>query len=152
MPLYSYKAINAQGEMEEGVKNVPDQYAMQLELQACGLVPIQIELAEDKRFLGFSLGSHTVRLSQKEILLLTGELATLLESGLPLDRSLQVLIQLTEDHLKLTKLIAQVLESVKAGVSLADALENQVNVFSRFYLNMIRAGEMGGIWVMSWLD
>jgi len=144
MPLYSYKAMNAQGEIEEGVKNVPNQYAVQLELQAHGLVPVQIELAQDKRFLGFRISRYSVRLSQKEILLLTGELATLLESGLPLDRSLQVLIQLTEDHPKLTKLIAQVLESVKAGVSLADALENQVNVFSRFYLNMIRAGEMGG--------
>jgi len=144
VPLYSYKAINARGEIEEGAKNVPDQYTMQLELQERGLLPVKIELAQDKRFLGFSIANHAIRLSKKEILLLTRELATLLESGLPLDRSLQVLIQLTEDRAKLTKLVVQILESVKAGTSLADALENQTNVFSRFYLNMIRAGEMGG--------
>ena len=144
MPMYSYKVINNQGETEEGVKNAVDQQALLIELQGQGFLPISIETASDKTFLGFKIGKSKVRLSQKEILLLTGELATLLESGLPLDRSLQILIQLTEENDKLSKLISNVLEKVKGGASLADALENQVGVFSRFYLNMIRAGEMGG--------
>ncbi len=144
MPMYSYKVINNQGETEEGVKNAVDQQALLIELQGQGFLPISIETASDKTFLGFTISKSKVRLSQKEILLLTGELATLLESGLPLDRSLQILIQLTEENDKLSKLISNVLEKVKGGASLADALENQVGVFSRFYLNMIRAGEMGG--------
>lgn len=144
MPLYSYKAVNNQGETEEGIKNAQDQQAVLLELQDQGLIPIRVEPARDKTFLGIKLGAAVVRLSQKEIMLLTSELATLLDSGLPLDRSLQILIQLTEDNEKLSKLISQVLEKVKGGASLADALENQTQVFSRFYLNMIRAGEMGG--------
>lgn len=144
MPLFSYKVINNQGETEEGISNALDQNALLTDLQAQGFIPIRIEPAKDKRFLGIKLGNSSTRLSQKEILLLTGELATLLDSGLPLDRSLQILIQLTEDNEKLSKLITQVLEKVKGGASLADALEAQVNVFSRFFLNMIRAGEMGG--------
>ncbi|MCK5478715.1 MAG: type II secretion system F family protein [Methylococcales bacterium] len=144
MPMYSYKVINNQGETEEGVKNAVDQQALLIELQGQGFLPISIETASDKTFLGFTISKSKVRLSQKEILLLTGELATLLESGLPLDRSLQILIQLTEENDKLSKLISNVLEKVKGGASLADALENQAGVFSRFYLNMIRAGEMGG--------
>ena len=144
MPVFSYKAINAQGQIEEGVINTVDQKALLAELQEKGFIPINIEEGSNKTFLGFKLAGAQVRLSQKEIGLLTGELATLLESGLPLDRSLQVLIELTEDNEKLSKLISQVLEKIKGGVSLADALENQSGVFSRFYLNMIRAGEMGG--------
>lgn len=144
MPLYSYKAVNSQGETVEGVKNAVDQQAVLAELQGQGFIPIRIEAARNKTFLGIKLGGTALRLSRKEITLLTGELATLLESGLPLDRSLQVLIQLTEDNDKLGKLTSQVLEKVKGGSSLADALESQVGVFSRFYLNMIRAGEMGG--------
>ena len=144
MALYSYKAVNNLGETEEGVKNAPDQQSLLTELQGQGFIPIKIELATDKTFLGISLGGGAVSLSQKEVLLLTGELATLLDSGLPLDRSLRILIQLTEDNDKLSKLITQVLEKVKGGDSLADALESQTEVFSRFYLNMIRAGEMGG--------
>lgn len=144
MPVFSYKAINSQGLIEEGVKNAIDQKALLAELQAQGFIPINIEEGSNKTFLGFKLAGAATRLSHKEIGLLTGELATLLESGLPLDRSLLVLIELTEDNEKLSKLISQVLEKVKGGVSLADAFENQTGVFSRFYLNMIRAGEMGG--------
>jgi general secretion pathway protein F len=144
MPLYSYKAFNNQGLTEEGVRDAADEQALLLELQNQGLIPIRIEIARDKTFLGFKLKSAAVRLSQKEIGMLTGELATLLESGLPLDRSLTILMQLTEDNLKLNKLVADVLEKVKAGKALADSLESQSGVFSKFYLNMIRAGEMGG--------
>jgi general secretion pathway protein F len=53
-------------------------------------------------------------------------------------------MDLTEDNERLSKLIAKVLEKVKGGASLADALEQQSGVFSKFYLNMIRAGEAGG--------
>ncbi len=144
MALYSYKAVNSQGETEEGIKNATDQQMILAELQSQGFIPISIELAKDKTFLGFKLGSQVVSLSQKEVLLFTGELATLLDSGLPLDRSLRVLIQLTDDNEKLSTLISQVLEKIKGGSSLADALEDQTEVFSRFYLNMIRAGELGG--------
>ncbi len=144
MPLYSYKAVNSMGEMEEGVKNASDQQALLDELQGSGFIPIRVDTAIDKTFLGIKIASKAIRLSNKEVLLLTGELATLLDSGLPLDRSLQILIQLTEDNEKLSKLLSQVLEKVKGGSTLADALENQEGVFSRFYLNMIRAGELGG--------
>ena len=104
MPLYSYKAVNSQGATEEGVKNAVDQQALLKELQQQGFIPIRVETAKEKTFLGFKSGSSEVRLSQKEILLLTRELATLLESGLPLDRSLKILIELTEDNDKLSTL------------------------------------------------
>jgi len=144
MPLFSYKVVNNQGLTEEGVRDAKDEPTLLLELQNQGLIPIRIEPAKDKTFLGIRLKSAAVRLSNKEIGMLTGELATLLESGLPLDRSLTILLQLTEDNPKLNKLVANVLENVKAGKALADALESQSGVFSKFYLNMIRAGEMGG--------
>ena len=144
MPLFSYKVVNNQGLTEEGVRDAVDEQALLLELQNQGLIPIRIQPAKDKTFLGFRLKSVAVRLSNKEIGMLTGELATLLESGLPLDRSLTILLQLTEENPKLNKLVANVLEKVKAGKALADALESQSGVFSKFYLNMIRAGEMGG--------
>ena len=144
MPLFSYKAVNQLGLPEEGLREATDEPALLLELQAQGLIPIRIDIAKDKTFLGIKLKSAGIRLSQKDIGMFTGELATLLESGLPLDRSLSILMQLTEENLKLNKLVTDVLEKVKGGKSLADSLETQVGVFSRFYLNMIRAGEMGG--------
>ncbi|MGD0961863.1 MAG: type II secretion system F family protein [Methylomonas sp.] len=144
MPLYAYKVVNNQGLAEEGLRDAGSEQALLLELQNQGLIPIRIQLAKDKTFLGIKLKSASVRLAQKEIALFTGELATLLESGLPLDRSLTILMQLTEENIKLNKLVADVLELVKGGKSLADALDSRNGVFSKFYLNMIRAGEMGG--------
>lgn len=144
MPLFAYKVVNNQGLTEEGVREASDEQALLAELQSQGLIPIRIAAAKDKSFLGFKLKSSGIRLSQKEIGMFTSELATLLESGLPLDRSLTILLQLTEENLKLNKLVADVLEKVKGGKALADSLESQVGVFSKFYLNMIRAGEMGG--------
>jgi type II secretory pathway component PulF len=86
----------------------------------------------------------TVNLSQKEVNLFTKELATLLQAGLPLDRSLVVLMELIDPDSKIHDLIKKVLERVKGGVNLADALEAESSAFSRFYINMLRAGEAGG--------
>jgi general secretion pathway protein F len=67
-----------------------------------------------------------------------------LQAGLPLDRALTVLLELTGTEPELNTLIGRVLESVKGGAQLSDALGQYSEVFSRFYLNLIRAGEAGG--------
>jgi len=142
MPLFTYKAVNSLGETEEGIRDAVDEQLLIAALQSEGYIPIRVAPANSRSFLG--LGAKQSKLSQKDIVLLTGELATLLESGLPLDKSLLVLMDLTEDNERLSKLIARVLDKVKGGASLADALEQQAGIFSKFYLNMIRAGEAGG--------
>ena len=62
MALYSFKAVNSQGETEEGIKNALDQQTVLAELQSQGFIPINIELAKDKTFLGIKLGSSAVSL------------------------------------------------------------------------------------------
>ena len=144
MPLFTYKAINNLGETEEGIREAVDEQYLIAVLQSEGYIPIRVAPANSRSFLGLGRGGKQSKLSQKDIALLTGELATLLESGLPLDKSLLVLIDLTEDNERLSKIIGRVLEKVKGGASLADSLEQQTGVFTKFYLNMIRAGEAGG--------
>ncbi|MGZ8175006.1 type II secretion system F family protein [Methylobacter sp.] len=142
--LFAYKAVNSLGETEEGVRDAVDERHLIATLQAEGYIPVRVVPASAKSFLGLRLGLKQPKLSQKDIALFTGELATLLESGLPLDKSLLVLMDLTEDNERVTKLIGRVLDKVKGGSTLADALEKQSGIFSKFYLNMIRAGEAGG--------
>ena len=146
MPQFTYKVVNNLGETEEGIRDAVNEQLLIAALQAEGYIPIRVAPANNTSFLGlgFGLGSKQTKLSQRDIGLLTEELSTLLESGLPLDKSLLVLMDLTEDNERLSKLIAKVLEKVKGGSSLADALEQQSGIFSKFYLNMIRAGEAGG--------
>ncbi len=144
MPLFTYKAINNLGETEEGIRDAVDEQHLIAVLQSEGYIPIRVAPANSRSFLGLGRGGKQSKLTQKDIALLTGELSTLLESGLPLDKSLLVLMDLTEDNERLSKIIARVLEKVKGGASLADSLEQQSGVFTKFYLNMIRAGEAGG--------
>ncbi|MDP3905368.1 MAG: type II secretion system F family protein, partial [Methylococcaceae bacterium] len=151
MPAFSYKAVNGQGEVIEGVREAINEQTLIATLQAEGYMPIRVVPAKPKLFSGFKLSAKRSGLAQKDLLLFTSELATLLESGLPLDKSLLVLMDLTEDNEALTKLIARVLEKVKGGAALADSLErrkspdrSRTSIFSKFYLNMIRAGEAGG--------
>lgn len=142
MPLFNYKAINNKGETEDGTKDAVDEQAVIKALQADGYIPIRVTAVSARSFL-FG-GAKKNKLNAKEMGLFTGELAVLLDSGLPLDKSLSVLIDLTDDNEHLSKLIGRVLEQVKGGASLADALEKQSGVFSKFYINMVRAGEAGG--------
>ena len=75
--------------------------------------------------------------------ILTRELATLLKAGLPLDRSFEILIILASSP-RVAELLGRVRNDVRGGASLSKALESQRGVFSRFFVNMIRAGEAGG--------
>ena len=144
MTLFSYKVVNGEGAVENGSKEAVDEAALVRDLQAEGLIPLQINPAGLKSAYQFSFRQEKDELSQKEIVSFTKELATLLEAGLPLDRSLMVLMDLTEEDSKTYTLINNVLKQVKGGANLSDALESESKTFSRFYINMLRAGEAGG--------
>jgi len=141
---FSYKVINNKGETEEGVRDAMSEQALWNSLQTEGFMPISITRGGANKFLGISLGNNKNKLTAKYVSLFTDEMTTLLESGLPLDKSLIILMDLNEDNEVFRNLVSQILEKVKGGTSFADALASQTGVFSKFYLNMIRAGEAGG--------
>ncbi|QGU32006.1 type II secretion system F family protein [Thermochromatium tepidum] len=141
MPKFFYKAVKLDGEPVEGEMEAADESAVIHHLQVQGLIPIE---ARTTKGLTFGLGRRQRRrLSQKEISLLTRELATLLEAGMTLDRSLQILIDLTsEEHL--VRLLSDLQERVRGGATFSSALEAQDRQFPRLYINMVRAGEASG--------
>ncbi len=144
MALYVYKAIDNAGNVIEDIRDVQDEQTLIKLLQAEGYIPVEVNLQTSRPFYWLRAANKGNGLSQKEIALFTKEMATLLESGLPLDRSLVVLMESMDDNTNIVHLIEQVLEKIKSGSTLADALESQTNTFSKFYLNMLRAGEAGG--------
>jgi general secretion pathway protein F len=82
-------------------------------------------------------------MNAREVGEFTQQMSTLLGAGLPLDRSLQVLIDLAEsDRVKRT--VGEIRDRVREGGSLSDALEEQHGAFNRLFVNMVRAGEVGG--------
>ncbi len=144
MAEFFYKVINNKGETEEGSRDALNQQELWISLQNEGFMPISVNKGSANKFLGISLGNNKKILTIKYVSLFTDEMTTLLESGLPLDKSLLILMDLNEDNEVFRNLVSQILEKVKGGTSFADALSSQTGVFSKFYLNMIRAGEAGG--------
>jgi len=141
VPKYFYKAVKLDGEAVEGELEAADEHAVISALQAQGLLPLETRSAGGLRA---RLGrTRRRRLNQKEIGILTRELATLIEAGLTLDRSLQVLIELTpEGHL--VRVLSDLQDRVRGGATFSSALEAQEGQFPRLYINMVKAGEAGG--------
>ncbi|MFZ1642926.1 MAG: type II secretion system inner membrane protein GspF [Candidatus Contendobacter sp.] len=145
MPRYRYEAVDAAGETLRDELDAASPEAAIERLRDQGLLPLSVAEAKSGWLRGgFSqpLFSKRRALSQKSVMLLTQQLSSLLNAGMPLDRALTILLGVTDDEQN-KSLLERVQEKVRGGSSLADALEAQ-GVFSRFYLNMIRAGEAGG--------
>ena len=83
------------------------------------------------------------KVSQPDLGNMTRELATLLRAGLPLDRSFEILINLAEKK-PVADLLNEIRNEVRGGASLSKALDQHRDIFSRFYINMVKAGEVGG--------
>jgi len=144
MPQYRIKAVNRDGETIEEDREAPSESALILSLQEEGLLPIRIAAAGSGGLAFLRFGRRGAKISHKQLTLFTRELLTLLEAGLPLDRALNILLELTAGEPEFNAMIGKILEKIKGGAQLSDALEAQGPVFSRFYLNLIRAGEAGG--------
>ena len=145
MPRYRYEAVDSAGELLRDEIEAPSPEAAVERLRDQGLLPLSINEAQGgflRGGFGQPLFGKRRTLSRKTVALLTQQLANLLHAGMPLDRALTILISVSEDQSS-QALLGRVQEKVRGGSALADALEAQ-GAFSRFYLNMIRAGEAGG--------
>jgi general secretion pathway protein F len=145
MPLFRYQAVDPAGEVIKEEIEAKDQDTVVGRLQDQGLLPLSIEETTPGSLshgLRQPLFARRQRISQTDIALITRQLANLLRAGLPLDRALTILIGIADEGAVRTLLI-RIQDQVRGGSSLADALEAQNRVFSRLYLNMIRAGEAG---------
>ena len=145
MATFRYKAVNAQGSFSEGHLDAIDTRTAAYRLQGMGLIPVSIEQPSFQR-TGTNVLSklHSQRISKKDILFFTEELSTLIHAGLPLDRSLTITAELASKP-ALRAVINDMLKQIKGGKSLAEALAAHPKHFSRLYVNMIRAGEAGGV-------
>lgn len=145
MAVFLYKAVGRDGKMVEDQREAADELSLVAALQSEGFIPIQVVPASSRPFSRLALRrTRRARVSQKEVAEFTKQLATLLNSGLPLDRSLALLVDLVPEESSLRSVVLRILDKVRGGSPLSEALEMQQGVFSRFYLNMIRAGEAGG--------
>ncbi len=144
MPLFHYKAFSPAGDTLDGRMEAANVDEVIAKLQDAGNLLLEAKPA-DADGGGSALGALLRRpeMNASEVLQFTQQLATLMAAGQPLDRALQILLDLPESAAA-RKVIDRIRESVRGGAPLSQAMEQQGTVFSRLYINMVRAGEIGG--------
>lgn len=147
MTVFSYRAADRRGQTIDGVMEASDARAVVERLQRDAYFPITIDAQDQRRrVLGFAWPeTGRGRVAGRDLVSFTQQLATLIEAGLPLDRALAIQAELAPTA-RLRAITGDVLRSVQGGSSLADALgKHHPRPFSRLYINMVRAGEKGGV-------
>jgi general secretion pathway protein F len=137
MPTYSYEAADSHGKKVNATAEAENEADLRSMLRKEGLVPLKIKTAERRE--GFTIS----RITRKDLLVFTQELANLLDSGLPIDRAIYVLSEHAGKS-SLREILKEAYIDIQRGQSLSQALSKH-KVFPRVYVNMIKAGEMGGI-------
>jgi general secretion pathway protein F len=139
VPVFSYRATTLDGSVIEGVIEANDERSAVDRLKNTGVIPLKVSSPK-----GGLQKQFRFRSSKADVLTFTTELSALLSAGLPLDRGLNILAELSEDK-EMKAIIQAVLKSIREGSSFSDALQKHPQTFSKLYINMIRAGEAGGV-------
>ncbi len=144
MARFEYKAVSASGDVIEGEMDAQDQAGAIEQIHALGHVPIradEVGAGSPRRRSGLEAFIGR-KVSRHDVAIFTRELAILLTAGLPLERALEIVTDVS-DRESVQRLVKRLLESVRGGTSLADAMATQQNIFSRTYISTVHAGEVG---------
>ena len=154
MSSYCYEAVDASGLKSQGTLDVTDQSEALKRIKEMGLYPTKVAqtmppqrrsraLAVPKTSK-FQIQISRGRIKPAVLAVFTRQLATLIDVGMPLLRGLRILEEQAENQ-TLKKVIADVATTVESGGTLSEALAAYPKVFSPLYVNMVKAGELGGI-------
>jgi general secretion pathway protein F len=141
MPLYSYKVLTPENTYLEGQIQADSEHAVINKLQNMGYFPISTSVI-DSNTSQKSVWFLNEKVSQKDVLILTQKLSITMKAGLSLDDALALQIE-TADSPAVKSMLEKVTLSIHNGATLSEAF-SEYNVFDRFYLNTLHAGENTG--------
>jgi type IV pilus assembly protein PilC len=165
MQKFTYVAVDAAGKEVRGTVEAPDQSQAITKIRGQGIYPTSIGLAggtgaakaaprpaaaagaAKKGGLNMEIKLPSFlrgRVKPKDLMVLTRQLATLGEAGLPLLRGLRVLLRQTKS-VPLREALVGMSEAVEGGSTFSESLANYPRIFNNLYVNMVRAGEAGGV-------
>ncbi len=136
MPVFEYTARTATGSETTGTMDAASREEVVQQLRRNRMVVVRIREQRKRKKAG--------RIPTRDIVVFTRQFATMVNSGLPLVQALDILAQQTENK-ALAEVTKQVVYDVESGHTLADALDKHRNAFTQLYVNMVAAGEAGGI-------
>ncbi len=143
MVRFRYKSVSDSGELVHGILEARDQGAAVSQLHLMGHTPVRVETASSG--LAELLNKEVLPArpaAGSELVTLTRKLATLLRAELPLDRALELLTELCEKP-PTKQMVTRLLQAIRGGASLADAMDTEARTFPNYYRSMVRAGEAG---------
>lgn len=161
MANFSYTALDARGNEKTGTVDADNESAAIAQIRERGLFPTQVveggagkikkkkapkgaAKAAGGKSMEIRLPAFLIRVKVKQLMITTRQLSTLVNAGLPLLRCLQVL-QKQEKNQALNRALAEVAESIQTGSTFAEAISQHPRIFNRLYVNMVKAGELGGV-------
>jgi general secretion pathway protein F len=139
VPIFSYTATTMEGSVIEGVIEAAEEESAVEKLKNTGVIPLKLAAPKEE-----SVGRFWRRSAKGDVLTFTTEISALLSAGLPLDRSLNILADISESK-EMKSVIQSILKSIREGSAFSDALQRHPKIFSKLYVSMIRAGEVGGV-------
>jgi type IV pilus assembly protein PilC len=141
---YKYTARDRGGRLVDGSLELPNKGAVVTRLKAMGLAPVSIDAAGAGLNKEISIGSFgKKRVTLKDLAIFSRQFATMVNSGLSLVRSLNILTEQTESK-ELTRVLGEVRTDVETGSSLSESMAKHRDVFPPLFVNMCKAGEVGG--------
>ena len=141
MPVWSYSARTVSGELKRAEHEAASRDEVMAHLRSQRLIPITVR-EKPKGFNLPVLGGGKVK--TRDVVIMTRQFATMINAGLPLVQAIDILAK-QSDNKTLQSTLEDVLYDVESGNTLADAMRDHTKVFSPLYVNMVAAGEAGGI-------
>jgi type IV pilus assembly protein PilC len=142
MPIYKWEGKTAKGAVKKGEMEAPSEAAIRIHLRQQNIIPTKI--SSKGKEINISLPFIKQKVKQRAVAIFTRQLATMIDAGLPLVQSLEVLSSQQENKV-FKKIIREIREDVEGGSTFAGALKKHPVTFSELYTNLVVAGEEGGI-------
>lgn len=142
MPIYTWKGINSYGEKRKGEIEAPDQVAALAHIKRLRISnPVIKEKPKD---LLENITFFQPKVTTKDIVVFTRQLSTMIDAGLPLVQSLEILAK-QQENATFKRTLTEIKGDVETGTTFADSMRKHPKVFDNLFSNMIEAGETGGI-------
>jgi len=142
MPIYKWEGKTAKGALKKGEMEAPSEAALRIHLRQQNIIPTKI--SSKRKDINISLPFFKKKVQQRSVAIFTRQLATMIDAGLPLVQSLEVLSSQQENNL-FKNIIREIREDVEGGSTFAGALKKHPATFNDLYTNLVVAGEEGGI-------
>ena len=142
MPIYKWEGKTAKGALKKGEMEAPNEAAIRIHLRQQSIVPTKI--SSKAKDINIPLPFFKPKVQQRSVAVFTRQLATMIDAGLPLVQSLEVLSSQQENKL-FKSIIREIREDVEGGSTFAGALKKHPVTFNELYTNLVVAGEEGGI-------